>query len=239
MHLSTTPVLNRVPRIRKFSAGRSPRSFVPQASLEPLPVRLEATGGEHAGARLDALATDPGRDEAAPGELDRIDRRVVPHANAEPCSAPVVGVDQGLAAAHEERVGSGEMKSAGQRRLEVHTMTAHPVAAGGRLPDRDSRERLVRQAARDLEQILPVLLFGIGIDEHVLRRIVHAADVAGMRRIATAPGPGRALRQHRGPRLAGHQRCAKSGVSSADHENIEHAWRLEAGAAARTTAPGR
>ena len=33
MSLSSTPVLKRVPRIRKFSAGRSPRSFVPQASL--------------------------------------------------------------------------------------------------------------------------------------------------------------------------------------------------------------
>ncbi|MNX73410.1 hypothetical protein D3C86_1048060 [compost metagenome] len=32
MYFSSTPMLKRVPRIRKLSAGHSPRSFWPQAS---------------------------------------------------------------------------------------------------------------------------------------------------------------------------------------------------------------
>jgi len=72
--------------------------------------------------------------------------------------------------------------------LEAHAVAAHPVAAIGRGTDGQAREVFVRHAACDLEQVLPVLLFGIGIDQHVLRRIVHAAQVAGVLRVAAAPG---------------------------------------------------
>ena len=40
------------------------------------------------------------------------------------------------------------------------------------------REVLVAVATGDLEEVLPELLFRIGIDQHVLGRIMHAAQVA-------------------------------------------------------------
>jgi hypothetical protein len=70
--------------------------------VEPLAVGLEAAGRQHAGARLDPLGADPGRDEATAGQLEGIDGRVVADANAERLGAAVVGVDERLAAAHEE-----------------------------------------------------------------------------------------------------------------------------------------
>ena len=56
MNCRTTPALKRVPRIRKLSAGHSPRSFTPRLLAQPVAVRLESAGGQHARAGLDALA---------------------------------------------------------------------------------------------------------------------------------------------------------------------------------------
>jgi hypothetical protein len=52
--------------------------------------------------------------------------------------------------------------------------------AGGRGPDHQPGEGLVGVAAGDLQQVLPELLFRIGLEQHVLRRVVHAAQVAGV-----------------------------------------------------------
>ena len=82
----------------------------------------------------------------------------------------------------------------------------------------------VGDAAGDLEQVLPVLLFRVGLDQHVLRRIVHAAQVARVLRIAAAPFARRGLeQQHAGAGLARHQRGAQRGVAAADHQHVEHA----------------
>ena len=135
-----------------------------------------------------------GRDEAAVVELERVHRRVVADLHAERFGAAVVRVDQRLAAAHEERVGARQVQRARQRRLEAHAVPAHPVAAGRRRADHEPRELLVGGAAGDLQQVLPVLLFRIGVDQHVLRRVVHAAQVARVLRVAAAPFARRRLR---------------------------------------------
>ena len=72
------------------------------------------------------------------------------------------------------------MQGAGQGRLKMHAVATHPVAAVGRSTDRQSRQRLVGLSARHLEQVLPELFFRVGLHQHILRRVVHAAQVAGV-----------------------------------------------------------
>ena len=164
-------------------------------------------------------------DEARSFELDRVDWRVVPDLHAQRLGAAVVGVDQGLAAAHEEGVGARNVQRAGERRLEAHAVPRHPRSAGRRRADGETRQRLVGLAAGDLLQVLPELLFRVGVDQHVLWRIVHAAKVAGVLRVASAPLPRRRFQKnHRGPRLASRQRSAECGVASPNDQHVHHDW---------------
>jgi hypothetical protein len=72
---------------------------------------------------------------------------------------------------------------------------------------------LVGQAAGHLEQVLPELFFGVGVDQHVLRRVVHAAQVARVGRVAAAPFARRGFeQQHAGAGLARHQRGAQAAL---------------------------
>jgi hypothetical protein len=94
-------------------------------------------------------------------------------------------------------------------RLEVHAVAAHPGPAGARSANHQPRQFFIGQAAGDLQQVLPELLFGVGIDQHILRRVVHAAQVARVHRIAAAPFGRRGFKQHHaGACLARHQRGA-------------------------------
>ena len=64
-------MLKRVPRIRKLSAGHSPRSFCPQASRSHSRFDSKPPAASTQAARLDALAVAPMRgDEAAAVELE-------------------------------------------------------------------------------------------------------------------------------------------------------------------------
>ncbi|MNT32613.1 hypothetical protein D3C72_1685060 [compost metagenome] len=84
---------------------------------------------------------------------------------------------------------------------------------------------LVGEAAGHLQQVLPVLLFRVGLDQHVLRRVVHAAQVAGVLRIAAAPLLGRGFQQqHRSAGLARHQRGAQRGIAATDNQYVYHSW---------------
>jgi len=113
------------------------------------------------------------------------------------------------------------MQRARQRWLKVHTMAAHPVAAVAGGADHQARQVFVGQAARHLEQVLPILFFGVGLNQHILRRIVHAAQVARVGRVAAAPGArGRFKQQHAGTGLARHQRGAQGGVATANHQDV-------------------
>src|SRR5690606_23444850 len=124
---------------------------------------------EHAGARRYPLVAHPGGPEAAVLDLDALDRRLVADAHPETLGATVVGVHHRLAAAEEEGIGARGVQRAGQRGLEARPVAHEPGPAGGRGPDGDASKLLVDQAAGDLEQVLPELLLGIGIDEDILR----------------------------------------------------------------------
>jgi hypothetical protein len=184
----------------------------------PLAVRLEAAAGQHAAFRFDPLAPDAGGDEAPVPHFDRVDRRGVADLHAQGLGTAVVGVEQRLAAAHEKGIGTRQVQRARERRLELHAVPAHPAAAGRRGANHQPRELLVGEPAGDLEQVLPELLFGIGLQQHVLRRVVHAAQVAHVHRVAAAPLKRRRFQQqHAGTGLARHQRRAQGGVAAADH----------------------
>jgi hypothetical protein len=72
------------------------------------------------------------------------------------------------------------MQRAGQRGLKVHAVTTHPVAASAAGANHQPGHGFVGLAAGDAQQILPVFFFRISLHQHVLRGIVHAAQIAGV-----------------------------------------------------------
>ncbi len=185
---------------------------------QPFAIGFEAAGCEHAGARFNAFVADVRGDKAIAVELDSVYWRVVADLHAQCLRTAEVGVDEGLAAAHEKCVGARDMQRAGERRLEMHAMAAHPVAACRRFADREACERFVGQTTGDLEQVLPVLFFRIGFNKYILRRIVHAAQIAGVLRITAAPFARCCFeQQYRCTRLARHQCGAQGRIAAADH----------------------
>jgi hypothetical protein len=226
------------------AVGRPLTALVAAPGLpQPADVGLEAAAGHHAGAGLDAFAADQPRcDETAAGQFQLLHRAVVAHAHPQRLCAAVVGVDQRLASAHEERVGTAQVQRARQRRLEAHPVPAHPVAAARRLADHLPRQRLVGLAGGDLQQVLPELFLRVGLGQHVLRRVVHAAQVARVHRIAAPPRHRRRFeQQHAGTAFACGQGRTERGVAAADHENIDHGvdCRRQPKAPAWRSAPGR
>jgi hypothetical protein len=164
---------------------------------------------------------DPGGLEPAVLDFELVHGRLVADFHAQLFGAAEIGIHQRLAAAHEEGIGARHMQRARQRRLEVHAMPAHPVAAGRGGADHHARQMLVGDAARDLEQVLPVLFFGIGLDQHVLGRVVHAAQIAGVAGVAAAPFARCGFKQqHAAAGFARHQRGAQGGIATTDDEYI-------------------
>ncbi|CNT91394.1 Uncharacterised protein [Salmonella enterica subsp. enterica serovar Bovismorbificans] len=80
-------------------------------------------------------------------------------------------------------------------------MFAHPVAALRRGANDQSRQRFVGVAVGDSPQILPEFLFRIAFYQHILRRIMHTAQVSCVLRISAAPFPRGSLQQQ--------NRCAR------------------------------
>ncbi len=194
---------------------------------QPFAVGFEAARRQHATARLEAPAPAARGDEAFAVELDGVDGRVVANPYAQRFGAAVVRVHERFAAAHEECIGPRHVQCAGQRRLKPHAMCVHPRTTVRRRVDREPGQRLVRDAARDLQQVLPVLFFRIGADQHVLRAVVHATQVAGVLGVSAAPfARGRFQQQHRRAGFARHQGRAQRRVAAADYENIDHLSRL-------------
>jgi len=78
--------------------------------------------------------------------------------------------------------------------------------------------------ARHLEQVLPVFFFGIRVDQHVLRRIVHAAQVARVLRVSAPPFLWRRFQQqHAGAGFARHQGRAQRRIAPTNHQDVNHA----------------
>ena len=189
---------------------------------QPVAVGLKAPGGQYASSGLNALPLDVGRDKAPTDKFDSVYRRVITHLHTQALGAAEIGIHQGLAAAHEKSVGPRQTQCARQGRLEMHAVATHPGPASGRVADHQPGQGFGGTPACDLEQVLPELLLRVGLLQHILWRIVHAPQVAGVRRITATPIPRRRLQQqHAGARLARHQRGAQGSVTTADHQNID------------------
>ncbi len=104
---------------------------LPPRFTQPFAVGLEPASCQHAGFGCDAFAAHIGSDEATVLNVEFVDWGVVTNLNAKFFSAAKVGVDEGFATAHEKRIGASHVHSARQRWLKVHTVLAHPIAAGG------------------------------------------------------------------------------------------------------------
>ena len=79
----------------------------------------------------------------------------------------------------------------------------------------------VGDAAGYFEQVLPVFLFGVGINQYILRCIMHAAQVAGVGGVAAAPCARCGLQQqHACPRFARHQGSAQGSITATDDQDI-------------------
>ena len=96
---------------------------------QPFTVGLKAPRCQHAGFGSDALLPDMGRYKLVTLHLDPVHRRVVANLDPQRLGTAVVGIDQGLATAHEKRIGTRQVQGARQRGLKAHTMASHPVAA--------------------------------------------------------------------------------------------------------------
>src|SRR5688572_21786450 len=115
------------------------------------------------------------------------------------------------------------MQRARQRRLKAHAVSAHPCTARRRSADDQARKMFVGVSCRHFQQVLQELFLGIRIDQHILGRIVHAAQVARVRRVAATPLTRRRFdQQHARSCFSSHQRCAKRRVATADYKNIMH-----------------
>ena len=142
---------------------------------QPFAVGFKSTGGEYAGFRLNALVACQGCDEFAVVQFKCLYRRVVANLYPQLFCAAVIGVHEGFTAAHEEGIGTRHVQRARERRLKINAVMTHPVATLGRGPDHQSRQRFIGIAFGDTPEILPELLFGITLDQHILWRIVHTA----------------------------------------------------------------
>jgi hypothetical protein len=119
------------------------------------------------------------------------------------------------------------MERARKRGLETHAVPAHPAATGGRGADCQTGELLVGLAAGDCQQVLPELFFRVGVQQDILRCVVHASQIARVLGIAASPLLWRRLQQkNAGARLPGHERSTQGSVAAADHKDIKHeSWR--------------
>ena len=154
--------------------------ILPPGLAQPFPVGLEPARCQHARARRDALVADPGSKESAILNFQALYRCLVSHLYTESFRSSVIRVHQRLASAHEKGVGAGYMQRARQGRLEMYALAAHPVTAIGRSANGKSSQVFVGQPASHFQQVLPELFFWIGVNQHVLWRVVHAAQVAGV-----------------------------------------------------------
>ena len=79
----------------------------------------------------------------------------------------------------------------------------------------------IRLATRHLHQIGEVFLFGVAFDQWAQGAMVHAAEVAGVARIAAPVGFCRGLKdQHAGTVFGGGDRGTKRRIAAADHDDI-------------------
>ena len=190
---------------------------------QPISVGLKTATGEHAGASGNAFTLAIRGDKLTLLHFNAVHRSLIPHLYAQPFRAAVIGIHQGFAAAHKESIGACRVQRARQGRLEVHAVATHPGPAGSGLTNHQARQGLVGLATGDFEQVLPELFFRIGLYQHILGGVMHAAQIAGVGRVAPSPFARRSFEhQHASPSLARHQCRAQSRIASTNDQYVPH-----------------
>src|SRR5690554_5518544 len=138
-----------------------------------------------------------------------------------PLGRLVVGIDQRLATAQEEGISTPEVQRAAQRRLKTYPIPFHPVGTGLRGPYHMTGQLLVGLPARDAPHVLEELLLQVGVAEHVRGLAMHAAQVAGMAAVASAPLPRRAFQQqYAGSLLSRTQGSTERRIAAPDDQHV-------------------
>ncbi len=197
---------------------------------QPLDVGLEAARGEHHRAAGDAVGStadlDLDRLEAAVRDRDVLDLRVVEDADPEILCSDVVGVHQRLAAAEKERVGAAERKRPRERRLKAHAVCLHPGQARLGRADGKAGEVLVGLSLGHQQEVVEVFVLLVAVDQDRKRAAVHAAEVAGVARVAAPVGLGRAFQDHDpAPGFGRLDRRAERRVAAAHHHHVPESAR--------------
>jgi hypothetical protein len=114
------------------------------------------------------------------------------------------------------------VQRARQRRLEMHAMAAHPVAARRRRADRQPRQLLVGQAAGHLQQILPVLFFGVASTSTSCGASCMQRSCGCAMSCRRAIRAARLRAASRWRPLRGPSARRKGGIAAADHQDVDH-----------------
>jgi hypothetical protein len=163
----------------------------------------------------------PGGDEAPVLDLQPGHLGVVDGVDAQPRGGDVIGVHQRLAAAAEEGVGAVQRQRAADRRLEPGPVGMHPGGGLGRFLDGDPRQPRVGLAGNDAHQVVEIFLDLIAPGQHLGRRRMGGAQIAGVARVAAAQRLGRRLGdQHPGAALRRGDRSAERGIAPARDQDV-------------------
>ena len=194
----------------------------PQYSLQPGDVGLKSTRGDDdrtARDPLSALEHDPADPLAV--AVQRDDARVVTDAYAEARRGVVVRVHELLAAAEEEQVRARQVQRARQRLLPENALLLHPCRERHRLAQRELRERAVRLAARDAQEIVEELVDRICARRGRQRTVVREPDIARVASVAAAHTQRRALEEQdvRAGTARG-DRCGERGIPAAHDDDV-------------------
>ena len=104
---------------------------MPPGLAQPLAVGFKSAGGENAAFRDNPFLARQRGDKFTVAQFQGLYRRVVADMHPHLLCAAVIGIDQRFAAAHKKGVGAGHVQGAGERRLKVNPVLAHPVPALG------------------------------------------------------------------------------------------------------------
>ena len=113
----------------KVIGGPFTAVILPPGLAQPFAVGFKSAGGEDAAFRHNPFLARQRGDKFAVAQLESLHRCVVADLHPHLLRAAVIGIDQRFAAAHKKGVGAGYVQGAGERRLKVNSVLAHPVAA--------------------------------------------------------------------------------------------------------------
>ena len=201
-------------------AGRRAPAF-----FQPFLVGLKPAGCCHQRARAHGHGAigllDVGPKEHAVFNVHRQHFGIIGNIDAQILRRQIQRVQHGAAAAKEEGIGAAKRQCAAKRGLEADALIGDPGQHLLRLMDHHLRELFIGVAARHAQQVVEEFVFVIGTRQGLGGRIMRAAHIARVARVA-APVEfrGRLQHQHRGTLTTRCNGRTQGGIAAADHKNV-------------------